>query len=88
MKNLLQIVFIHTKEFYTFLCQHKGALVRANTEGNPEEEMLGILQEKVDQAMKEMMSERGMLLLKDAGVLIYSGWDMRSALLFDSFLKR
>lgn len=38
--------------------------------------------------MKEMTPERGRLLLKDAGILIYSRWDMRSALLFDSFLKK
>ncbi|XP_059067618.1 uncharacterized protein LOC131858403 [Cryptomeria japonica] len=67
---------------------YKGTLVKANTEGNTKEEKLKILQEEIDQAMKEMTLERGRLLLKDARILIYSGWDMRSALLFDSFLKK
>lgn len=38
--------------------------------------------------MKEMTPEKGRQLLKEAGVLLYSGWDMKSALLFDGFLKK
>lgn len=38
--------------------------------------------------MREMTPEKGRQLLKEAGVLLYSGWDMNSALLFDGFLKK
>lgn len=38
--------------------------------------------------MEEMTPEKGRQLLKEVGVLLYSRWDMNSALLFDSFLKK
>lgn len=35
-----------------------------------------------------MTPKRGRQLLKNSGVLIYPGWDMKSAMMFDSFLKK
>lgn len=46
------------------------------------------MQEEVDLYKREMALEKGRQILKDVGVLIYSGWDMRSALLFDGFPKK
>lgn len=80
--------FISSKEFNTFLCQHKGKKIRDVMKEKIEEEKILKLQEEVHLAMREMTPENGRQLLKDVGVLIYSGWDMRSALLFDSFHRK
>lgn len=80
--------FISSKEFNTFLCQHKGIQIRDIMKEKTEEKKVQILQEEVDQSMREMTPKKGRQLLNNAGVLIYSGWDMRSAFLFDNFLRK
>lgn len=80
--------FIASKEFTTFLYQYKGSQIRNNMRNSEEEKQLQKLQEEMDLVMREMTPEKGRQLLKDHGVLLYSGWDMNSALLFDGFLKK
>lgn len=80
--------FIASKEFTAFLYQHKGSQIRNNMRNSKEEQKLQNLQEEMDLVMREMTPEKGRQLLKEAGVLLYSRWDMNSALLFDGFLKK
>lgn len=45
------------------------------------------LQHEIDREMKHMTTERGRELLKEVGVMLLSGWDISSTIVFDSFLK-
>lgn len=74
--------FTSSKEFLSFLYQYKGADVRRSMAGKPEEEQMKRLQDEIDTLMKDMTLEKGRKMLKEAGVIIFSGWDMNSALMF------
>lgn len=80
--------FASSGEFLSFLYQYKGAHVRRSMAGRSKEEQMRRLQDEIDALMKDMTPKKGRKILKEAGVIIFSGWDINSTLLFDGFLKK
>lgn len=81
--------FIKTSKFKSFLYKLKGKALRETVDtiiDNNKGQLLGTLKMDVDHEMETMTLEKGRKFLKDASVLIFHGWDLKSTLVFDSFL--
>lgn len=80
--------FVNTPEFETFLYQYKGRMIKQKMGNMTEEDTLQILQEEINANKREMTPKRGRQLLKDVGVIIYPGWEMKDVIMFDSFRRK
>lgn len=80
--------FIASLEFMSFLYRIKGKSIKENVDevNTSNERQLSVtLENEVAQEMDLMTPKKGRKLLKDVNVLIFPGWDMNSALIFNNF---
>lgn len=82
-------VFIHSKEFKTFLYNFEGKKFRdsiPNIMPDNEGELLKRLKEEIDAEITTMTPQKGRQLLIEAGVILFPGWDLNASFIFNSLL--
>lgn len=67
--------------------EHKGKELREKRKNVDKNALLNELQIIIEEEMKMVTPTRGRQLLKESSGIIYQGWNMKGALIFDTFTK-